>query len=63
VVYSGADVRISLKVGEPGSKLDLDAFLGALVTRGLIQMAPLQRLVAKHTHDTAARHEFSSTIL
>jgi hypothetical protein len=62
VVYSGADVRISLKVGEPGSKLDLDTFLAALLLAGM-KPAPLQRLVARHTHDTAPPHSFTSSVL
>jgi hypothetical protein len=52
-VYDDGEVRITLKVAEPSQKLDEAAFLAV----------KLQRLVDKHTHDTAASHTFSSSLV
>jgi hypothetical protein len=62
-VYDDGEVRITLKVSEPSQKLDEAAFLAALGPMFKIPAVKLQRLVDKHTHDTAASHTFSSSLV
>ncbi len=61
VVYDG-DVRIALKVGEQGEKLDVPAFLAALVAEG-VKPALIKRLAAKYTLPTAAPHVFTASLV
>jgi hypothetical protein len=62
VIYSGAEVRISVKVGAECSKLDVDGLIAALLLGGM-KPGPLQRLINRHTHPTAPPHTFTSSVL
>jgi hypothetical protein len=63
VVYDDGTVHIVVKVASAGERLDGPAFLEALVTVLKVPPAKLQRLVAKHTHPTAAAHSFTSSLV
>jgi hypothetical protein len=60
VVYRGAAVTISLKVGQPGDALDVESFLESLGKH--LKSAVIRRLVARHRSTTAAPHSFVSTL-
>ncbi len=61
VVYDG-DVRIALKVGEQGEKLDVPAFIASLVAEG-VKPSLIKRLASKHTYPTAAPHIFTASLV
>jgi hypothetical protein len=61
VVYRGAAVTISLKVGQPGDALDVESFLDELTKH--LKPAVIRRLVARHRSATAAPHTFVSTLV
>ena len=61
VVYRGAAVTISLKVGNPGDVLDVESFLESLGKH--LKPAVIRRLVTRHRSATAAPHSFSSTLV
>jgi hypothetical protein len=61
VVYRGAAVTISLKVGQPGDALDVDSFLESLAKH--LKPVVIRRLVAKHRSATAAPHSFTSSLV
>ncbi|HXA22776.1 MAG TPA: hypothetical protein VNW90_10775 [Acetobacteraceae bacterium] len=61
VVYRGAAVTISLKVGQPGDALDVESFLDELAKH--LKPAVIRRLVARHRSTTAAAHTFTSSLI
>jgi hypothetical protein len=61
VVYRGAAVTISLKVGQPGDALDVESFLESLAA--YLKPGVIKRLVARHRSATAAPHTFSSSLV
>jgi hypothetical protein len=62
VVYDGDVVRIDLQVGTPGTKLDVDALIPALVKAGL-RLDRVNELVNKHTIENAAPHMFTASLV
>jgi hypothetical protein len=62
VVYDGDVIRIDLEVGTPGTKLDVDALIPALVKAGL-RLDKVNELINKHTVENAAPHKFTSSLV
>jgi len=62
LVYAGDVVEISVKVGTPTSKTDLVELGVALVKAGLSEKM-VQKLYRQCTHDTAAPHTFTSSLV
>ena len=62
VVYEGDVVRIDLEVGTPGTRLDVDALIPALVKAGL-KLDKVNELVNRCTVENAAPHKFTASLV
>jgi hypothetical protein len=62
VVYDGDVIRIDLQVGTPGTRLDVDALIPALVKAGL-RLDRVNELVNRHTVENAAPHMFTASLV
>lgn len=62
VVYDGDVIRIDLEVGTPGTRLDVDALIPALVKAGL-RLDRVNELINKHTTENAAPHKFVASLV
>jgi hypothetical protein len=61
VVYDGDVIRIDLEVGTPGTRLDVDALIPALVKAGL-RLDRVNELINRHTVENAAPHKFVASL-
>jgi hypothetical protein len=62
VVYDGDVVRIDLAVGTPGTRLDIDGLIPALVKAGL-RLERVNELINRHTIENAAPHKFTTSLV
>lgn len=62
VIYDGDVICIGLEVGTPGTKLDVDALIPALVKAGL-RLERVNALINKHTVENAAPHKFTASLV
>lgn len=62
VIYDGDVIRIDLEVGTPGTKLDVDALIPALVKAGL-RLDRVNELINRHTVENAAPHKFTASLV
>lgn len=62
VIYDGDVIRIDLEVGTPGTRLDIDALIPALVKAGL-RLDRVNELVNRWTIENAAPHKFTASIV
>ena len=61
VIYDGDVIRIDLEVGTPGTKLDIDGLIPALVKAG-IRLERVNELINRHTVENAAPHKFVASL-
>lgn len=62
VIYDGDVIRINLAVGTPGTRVDIDALIPALVKAGL-KLETVNKLVNRCTVENAAPHKFSASLV
>lgn len=62
VVYDGDVVRIDLQVGTPGTRLDVEALIPALVKAGL-RLEKVNELLNRCTVENAAPHTFTASLV
>jgi len=62
LVYAGDVVEIAVSVTSPTTRLDLVA-LGVDLVKAGIKVDKLERLLRQHTHNNAAPHAFTSSLV
>lgn len=62
VVYDGDVIRIDLEVGTPGTRLDIDALIPALVKAGM-RLDRVNELINRCTTENAAPHKFQASLV